>query len=52
MAHLILNRCFVCLAESDYTGWLIFEAEQDPAIANPFEYALMARNYLRETAGM
>ncbi|MCA0991339.1 myo-inosose-2 dehydratase [Pseudalkalibacillus hwajinpoensis] len=40
------------IGESDYTGWLLVEAEQDPAIANPFEYALMARQYLKETAGV
>ena len=40
------------IGESDYTGWLLVEAEQDPAVANPFEYALMARQYLKETAGV
>ncbi|MFV0412795.1 MAG: myo-inosose-2 dehydratase, partial [Oscillospiraceae bacterium] len=28
------------LAKAGYEGWLLVEAEQDPAIANPFEYAL------------
>ena len=32
--------------ESDYQGWIIVEAEQDPAKANPFEYALMAKKYM------
>ncbi|MBP2075986.1 myo-inosose-2 dehydratase [Oceanobacillus polygoni] len=32
--------------ESDYEGWIIVEAEQDPAKANPFEYALMAKKYM------
>ncbi|MBC7176920.1 MAG: inosose dehydratase, partial [Klebsiella pneumoniae] len=27
-------------------------AEQDPALANPFEYAVKARKYIRETAGI
>ena len=35
---------------SDYDGWYIVEAEQDPAKANPFEYALKARKYIREKA--
>lgn len=43
---------FKMLAELGYTGWMIVEAEQDPAVANPFEYALKARNYIRETAGV
>ncbi|MEM7593491.1 MAG: myo-inosose-2 dehydratase [Cyanobacteria bacterium P01_A01_bin.83] len=40
------------LAQADYEGWLVVEAEQDPNKANPLEYALMARNYLRETTGL
>lgn len=39
------------LAKADFTGWLVIEAEQDPAKANPLEYAKMARAYLRETLG-
>ncbi|MCL2856630.1 MAG: myo-inosose-2 dehydratase [Oscillospiraceae bacterium] len=43
---------FAALAQSGYTGWLLVEAEQDPAVANPFEYALKARNYIRDKAGI
>ncbi|MBS4179507.1 myo-inosose-2 dehydratase [Lederbergia citrea] len=43
---------FEILAQSGYEGWMIVEAEQDPSKANPFEYALMARNYIKETAGV
>ena len=43
---------FQTLAQSSYRGWMIVEAEQDPSRANPFEYALMARNYIKETAGV
>ncbi|QGS69495.1 myo-inosose-2 dehydratase [Oceanobacillus sp. 143] len=32
--------------DNDYNGWIIVEAEQDPARANPFEYALKAKNIL------
>ncbi|SDT41950.1 2-keto-myo-inositol dehydratase [Friedmanniella luteola] len=39
------------LADSDYRGWLVVEAEQDPAKALPLEYALKARAYLREVLG-
>jgi inosose dehydratase len=39
------------LAESGYEGWLIVEAEQDPAKAVPLEYAIKARSYLREVLG-
>lgn len=40
------------LAKANYEGWLVVEAEQDPNKANPLEYALMARNYLREETGL
>ncbi len=43
---------FKILEESGYKGWFIVEAEQDPAIANPFEYAVMARKYIRENTGL
>jgi inosose dehydratase len=39
------------LADSGYTGWLVVEAEQDPAKANPLAYALKARAYLRDVLG-
>ncbi|TAH72113.1 MAG: myo-inosose-2 dehydratase [Anaerolineaceae bacterium] len=35
------------LEKSGYEGWLLVEAEQDPAKANPFKYAKMAREYIR-----
>ena len=31
---------------SGYTGWIIIEAEQDPKIANPLEYAKRSKQYL------
>ena len=43
---------FDVLAENDYEGYVLVEAEQDPAIANPFEYALKARKYIAEKAGL
>ncbi|ATA60145.1 inosose dehydratase [Geobacillus stearothermophilus] len=43
---------FEALDDAGYEGWFVVEAEQDPAIANPFEYALKARQYIRETCGL
>ncbi|MBR3094888.1 MAG: myo-inosose-2 dehydratase, partial [Clostridia bacterium] len=43
---------FDILAEADYEGWVVVEAEQDPAKANPFEYAVLARSYIREKTGL
>jgi inosose dehydratase len=35
-----------------YAGWWVVEAEQDPALANPLEYAIRARKYIREKSGV
>lgn len=43
---------FDVLSENDYEGYVLVEAEQDPAIANPFEYAVKARKYIAEKAGL
>ncbi len=43
---------FQVLADHDYEGYVLVEAEQDPAVANPFEYALKARKYIAEKAGL
>lgn len=43
---------FDILSDADYEGWVVVEAEQDPAKANPFEYALLARKYIRKTSGL
>lgn len=32
--------------KSDYDGWVVVEAEQDPSIANPFEYSKKGFEYL------
>jgi inosose dehydratase len=39
------------LAEADYRGWLVVEAEQDPNTAVPLEYAKKARTYLAGVLG-
>lgn len=43
---------FKLLRGSGYSGWYVVEAEQDPALANPFEYAVKARAYIRQKAGL
>jgi inosose dehydratase len=43
---------FEALSKAGYEGWFVVEAEQNPALANPFEYALKARQYIRETSGL
>lgn len=39
------------LREINYKGWIVVEAEQDPKIANPLEYAKMAHSYLTKIIG-
>ncbi|MDR2786210.1 MAG: myo-inosose-2 dehydratase [Treponema sp.] len=43
---------FKRLIAAKYSGWWVVEAEQDPAKANPLEYAVKARSYIRKTAGL
>ena len=43
---------FDIIEKSGYEGWIVVEAEQDPAKANPFEYALKARKYIKENTGL
>jgi len=38
---------FEVIKESNYQGWIVLEAEQDPAVANPLEYAIIARKFFR-----
>ncbi len=40
------------LADAGYEGWLLVEAEQDPSKANPLQYAMQARAYIRAHAGL
>nr|WP_295974569.1 myo-inosose-2 dehydratase [uncultured Bacillus sp.] len=37
---------------SDYKGWFVVEAEQDPAKANPFLYAKKARDYIKKICAL
>ena len=43
---------FRTLAEAGYKGWLLVEAEQDPSRADPLEYAIKGRRYIREHTGL
>ena len=43
---------FALLTSSQYEGWLVVEAEQDPAKANPLAYAKMAREYIHQHTGL
>jgi inosose dehydratase len=43
---------FQLLKDKGYEGWMVVEAEQDPAKANPLEYAMKARAYIKEKAGI
>lgn len=43
---------FEILEENGYEGYMVVEAEQDPAKANPLEYAINARKFIREKTGL
>jgi inosose dehydratase len=43
---------FKILEDNGYKGWFVVEAEQDPAKANPLEYAIKARRFIAEKTGL
>ena len=43
---------FRVLSDAGYEGWLLVEAEQDPAKADPLLYAQKARAYIRTHTGL
>lgn len=43
---------FQVLEKAEYEGYMLVEAEQDPARANPLEYAMKARRYITEKTGL
>jgi Ca2+-binding EF-hand superfamily protein len=49
----VLDFCSIlqALADAGFEGWLVVEAEQDPAKANPLDHARKARAYLRDIIG-
>lgn len=46
------DHTFDVLANAEYEGWMVVEAEQDPAKANPLEYAIKARKFINEKTGL
>lgn len=46
------DSIFKVLEEADYAGYMVVEAEQDPAKANPLEYAIRARKFISEKTGL
>lgn len=46
------DSIFKVLSENGYEGYMVVEAEQDPAKATPLEYAIRARKFIREHAGL
>lgn len=46
------DSVFEILSASNYQGWIVIEAEQDPAVANPLEYALKARKFIADKTGL
>lgn len=46
------NSIFEIISASNYAGWIVIEAEQDPAKADPLEYAIKARKFITEKTGL
>ena len=43
------TKPYQLLRDAGYQGWIIIEAEQDPVVAHPLEYALKAKQYIDDT---
>lgn len=43
---------FKVLEDAGYEGYMVVEAEQDPAKANPLEYAIRTRKFIAEKTGL
>jgi inosose dehydratase len=46
------THIFKCLDDAGYEGWIVVEAEQDPSVANPLEYAQKARTFIKDNMGL
>ncbi|WP_320048113.1 myo-inosose-2 dehydratase [uncultured Ilyobacter sp.] len=46
------DSIFEIISASNYAGWIVIEAEQDPAKADPLEYAIKARKFITEKTGL
>jgi inosose dehydratase len=42
------QNLFNQISETNYEGWVVVEAEQDPEIANPLKYATLGYNNIKE----
>jgi inosose dehydratase len=47
-----MDAVFQLLDEANYEGWIVVEAEQDPHQADPLEYAMKARRFIKEKTGL
>ena len=47
--HIDYKQMIKILYENKYQNWLVIEAEQDPAKANPFKYAKIGYRYLTKS---
>jgi inosose dehydratase len=47
-----MEAVFKLLAHANYEGWIVVEAEQDPHKADPLEYAIKARRFIKDKAGL
>ena len=50
--HVFMYLKDIIREENGYEGYMLVEAEQDPAKANPLEYAIKARKFIREKTGL
>ena len=46
--ELTIDSIINLISKSGYDGWVVVEAEQDPALANPLEYATKGYKYLKK----
>ena len=46
--NLPINSIINLISKSGYGGWVVVEAEQDPEMANPLEYAIKGFKYLKK----
>lgn len=49
--NLPINSIINLISKSGYGGWVVVEAEQDPEMANPLEYAIKGFKYLKKHFG-
>jgi inosose dehydratase len=46
--NLPIDSIINLISKKGYDGWVVVEAEQDPALANPLEYAIKGLEYLKK----